>query len=212
MAATNRKMQSWALWVVLFSLLFLPAHAFDNDDVLSESAPHVKFDFAQHCQVGKRTFTLEKGTLQEVIDFLGKGRIENTSPSGDADPLWDVAYRNGTWVVRFESGNDMGGAEHALTGVTVKSMAKYPGAAKLPAIDLPILFDFGSIGMSQADLERRLGRADIRQGMAEYQYIGSAIAKDYTGQVMKGDVTGALRVQVSAGKIVGIEMSHITSY
>jgi hypothetical protein len=142
---------------------------------------------------------------------LGGGRIVNTSDPSNADPLWAVDYRSGESVVRFEADGDMGGPEHHLTGVEMKPAIEYPESSKLPAINLPVTFEFGAIGMQWSALENQLGPSGIHHGIAEYQYPGTKSIKDSAGHFVNFDVSGFLRVRISGGKISAIVISHITT-
>jgi len=186
-----------------------------DDDVVPDSATLVKFDFAQWCKAGNHKFVLESATLADVVRALGFGHIVDTSDPGNADPLWAVDYLNGETVVQFEADGDMGGDEHRLTGVTVYQRSEYPKANRLPAMDSCITFVFGTVGIKFSDLERELGRTPLSKKTASYKYEGKTKVpgrKDVAGMAQMFDVSANLTVKVEAGRVVGLSVSHITTY
>ncbi len=197
----------------LVQAIFLFGSSMAEDDVVPDSATHVRFDFAQRCKVGDHTFILDdKTTLAGVIKTLGSGVIHRIGTPGDADPGWVVDYTDGRRLVRFASDGDMGGDDHVLEGVDVRPLTASEKIAGLPSLRPPVTFQFGSVGMSFSDLETVLGPAVRKRGVAWYVHTGKRPIKVSSGEVLEYDVLATLRVNVVEGKVVAIQLWHVTSY
>ena len=106
----------------------------------------------------------------------------------------------------------MGGEDHQLTGVEVRPLAAGKKAIGLPSLRLPIMFQFGSVDMSFVDLIAALGPTVNIQGVVWYEYSGKKPIKNYSGKTLDFDVLGTLRVQIASGKVVAIQLGHVTSH
>jgi hypothetical protein len=196
--------------LVLLQGALLFGTIFADDDTVPDSATQVKFDFAQWCKVGDHTFILEKTTLADVVKTLGSGVIRFNGKDAGGGAYY-VDYVCGNYIISFDCSAEMGGNDHQLEGVEVRPLGAGEKIAGLPSLRLPIAFQFGTVGMSFSDLVAALGQAKTTHGSAWYEYCGKKPIKVSSGKVLDYDVTGTLRVNVVAGKVVAIELGHVTS-
>ena len=197
------------LGLVLGILLFGSSMADDN--FVPESATPVKFDFAQWCKVGNHTFILEETTLAAVIRATGGGVIQGNGKDAAGGEFF-VVYMDGDHLIRFSSNADMGGDDHELGEVEMRPLTASEKIAGLPSLRLSITFQFGSLGMSFADLVTALGPTVKLHGVAWYEYTGKKLIKDTSGKVLNYDVLGTLRVKIDEGKVAEIDLGHVNSY
>jgi len=181
-----------------------------DDDVVPDSATSVRFDFAQWCKVSDHTFILEKTTLADVVKTLGSGviRFNGKDAAGGA---YYVDYVCGNHIISFSCSAEMGGDVHELEVVVVRPLTAGEKVSDLPTLRLPIRFQFGALGMPFSDLVTVLGHAKTTRGVAWYEYSGKKPIKISSGKTLDYDVSGTLRVNVVAGKVVAIQLCHVTS-
>jgi len=141
-----------------------------DDDVVPDSATAVKFDFAKWCKVDDHTFILEKTTLADVARTLKGGVIQRIGNRDDANLEWVVDYTDGRRLIRFSSFGDMGGENHELEGVEIRSLSTGNSGAQLTALAFCLRFQFGTIDMAFPDLVNALGPAIKTHGIAWYKY------------------------------------------
>ena len=75
------------------------------------------------------------------------------------------------------------------------------------AINLP----FGSSRMDLISLEEKLGAATMQKSRVYYEFNGKRVIKGLSGRSETYDVTTTLSANVSKGKIVLMEIWHVTS-
>lgn len=182
-----------------------------EDDFVPDFATPVKFDFAQWCKVGDRTFILNKTTLAEVIHANGSGVFRDNRRDAAAGEFF-VDYTGNGCLIRFSSNAEMSGDDHELEGVEMRPLTAGEKVAGLPSLRLPITFQFGSLGMSFTDLVAALGQTVQTPGIARYEYIGKKSIKNTSGNALDYDVLATLRVKIVAGKVATIDVGHVTSY
>jgi hypothetical protein len=194
----------------LVQCILLLGSSMADDDVVPDSATTVKFDFAQWCKVGGHTFILEKTTLTDVIQAIGRGVIRFNGKDAAGGEFF-VDYTDGGHLIRFSSNAEMGGDDHELGEVEVRPLTASEKVAGLPSLRLPVTFQFGSVGMPFSRLVAKLGEAVRVQGTAWYEYSGKRPIKVSSGEVLNYDVSATFQVKIVAGKVVAIDLGHVTS-
>jgi hypothetical protein len=181
-----------------------------DDDVVPDSATLVDFDFAHHCKVGDHTFRFEKTTLADIIHELGSEVI--CFNGGDASyGEYFVEYAESGRLIRFSSNAEMGGDTHDLEEVEIVPLSADEKEASLPPLRLPVIFQFGSVGMSFLDLENVLGKATKTGGIAWFKYSGKKPIKVSSGEALDYNVFASLRVRIVFEKVAAIQIGRVSS-
>jgi hypothetical protein len=168
-------------------------------------------DPVQEMRLGSFVVKFEKTTLTEIRDALGTGSIEHAGDAGESH-YW-LCYSLPGQRVWLISHGEMGGSEHALTGVHAISMKSTPQVnASCPSIPnrfQSISFYFGWIGTDQQSLVKSLGQPSGKEGG---NFIFFFHRKIYKEKTVIGDVIGYVEATIVDNKVTSLKASHVTSY
>ena len=163
--------------------------------------------------LGEFEVKFEETTLSVVVRALGKGEIGHQGDAGDSIYWLCYTARNSrVWII---SHGEMGGPEHAVTGVSVLWVPHAKVVAGCPA--LPSRYQSASIGrglwvgISQAKAISALGRAEHAKGV--WSAYGRAEKVRGNGNCAPEgyDLSNWFWYRAAQGRVVAIVAGQVTS-
>jgi hypothetical protein len=187
---------------------WLPPSAFSNNYTLQRKP-------VTHLKMGTLVVQLEETTLATVQKAIGHGTIEHQGDAGDSVywlcyTIGDTKQNERIWVI---SHGEMGGSDHAVTGITAQFIAptKAPDACPaLPAAMRPLSFDSKVwLGQSETAALSALGKpSHTDNSWWSYAYRGLVPGKCEPDGY---DILNWLAFEIRQGRIVMIHAGQVTS-
>ena len=156
----------------------------------------------------------EKTTLPDVLLRAAVGSIQHSGDAGESI-YWLCYTVSGTKPTRLwlASHGEMGGPEHALTGVALVALKSSQPVADCPALPahmrpMSLLGGPVRIGAEMRSLSKKLGPPSHRSGAwISYDFAGKA-----PGNCLGGfDVLNSLVLKVESGTVKAIHANQVTS-
>lgn len=167
-------------------------------------------------RMGNLEVKLERTTLAEIVAATNLGTIRHRGDAGES-VYWlcyTVVENEKAARVWIQASGEMGGPEHDVTEIAVRSIANHPLASDCPV--LPKQFSklsFGngvSLGASKVEVGNLLGSGMISSG--SQSFIGYHGKESGDGQCDGGyDLLNSLFLTFEAGVVVGIDAGQVTS-
>jgi hypothetical protein len=198
--------------ILHFALLsILLVRLADGDDwAVPDAMAKVHVDFGQSFNLGRHKFQFENTTLKEIVKTVGSGDIRFNGKDA-ANGEYFVDYESGPDLVRFTSSAEMEGDDHGLEGIQIRPIQGKTNISHAPMLPALPSFSFGTVGVSDADLAKRLAPGQNSDGRISYHFAGKKTVRDALGRAINHDITSLLQVMIFNGRVIALEISHITS-
>ena len=179
----------------------------------------VKRDRVRQLRLGKYVALFENTPLEEIRNKIGTGSLKHAGDAaGSASWLCYSLPGQLLWIVSTE----MGESEKALMNVFAESIGQAdPRRRSCPTIPTalrPVSLQFGWIGTTTIDLEKRFGKpSGIRDDWLLYFYKGKESGpyqgpEDASPHTVDYSVIAYVEARMHKGKVVALRASHVTSY
>jgi hypothetical protein len=164
--------------------------------------------------MGTMSVKLEATSLATIRDAIGVGRIQNQGDASES-PYWlcytagEGRRRSRVWI---ESSGEMGGSDHAVTGVAaefINTETQTPDCPLLPSRFGRLVFSHGVwLGDTIGAVTKALGIAPTTMG--SWLYVG--FEGKVPGQCEGGfDLLNSIAFQVQSGRVMRIQVNQVTS-
>jgi hypothetical protein len=181
-------------------------------------APTTAKDQVRSLQFGEFTALFEKTSLEEIRARLGGNPI---SHAGDAsESIRWLCYSLPGEIIWLIS-NPMGGMQ-ALMQVVAESISnsdpRVQSCSPIPQALRPVSLEFGWLGISEAELHRRLGQPSGTRSNWQLFFFQGKVSGPYrapgaeTPSNVAYDVLAYVEARLKNGVVSALRASHVTSY